>query len=116
MHTPRQFPWLCAYIRHPIPDRHSHSQHYTIIVKRIHLPPRTFFRYANEELRVTASSIAAAAVAEEPGMGRGRVAELGACMADLIASDFEALDMAGLRYSRGSDIREYLVRGGGAPM
>ncbi|CBN77031.1 expressed unknown protein [Ectocarpus siliculosus] len=53
-------------------------------------------RYANEELRVTASSIAAAAVAEEPGMGRGRVAELGACMADLIASDFEALEMAGL--------------------
>ncbi|CAM9796412.1 unnamed protein product [Ectocarpus sp. 8 AP-2014] len=29
-------------------------------------------------------------------MGRGRVAELGACMADLIASDFEALEMAGL--------------------
>ncbi|CAN0194837.1 unnamed protein product [Ectocarpus sp. 12 AP-2014] len=53
-------------------------------------------RYTNEELRVTASSIAAAAVAEEPGMGRGRVAELGACMADLIASDFEALEMAGL--------------------
>ncbi|CAM9912535.1 unnamed protein product, partial [Ectocarpus fasciculatus] len=53
-------------------------------------------RYANEELRVTASSIAAAAVAEEPGMGRGRVAELGACMADLIASDFEALELAGL--------------------
>lgn len=54
-------------------------------------------RYANEELSVTASSIAAAAVAEEPGIGRGRVAELGACMADLIASDFEALEAAGLR-------------------
>eukprot|EP00903_Cladosiphon_okamuranus_P015398 g14222.t1 len=53
-------------------------------------------RYANEELRVTASSIAAAAVAEEPGIGRGKVAELGACMADLIASDFDALEAAGL--------------------
>ncbi|CAM9245032.1 unnamed protein product [Pylaiella littoralis] len=55
-------------------------------------------RYSNEELRATASSIAAAAAAaEEPGMGRGRVAELGACMADLIASDYEALEAAGLR-------------------
>ncbi|CAN0377909.1 unnamed protein product, partial [Hapterophycus canaliculatus] len=57
-------------------------------------------RYANEELRVRASSIAAAAaLAEEPEMGRGRAAwaELGARMADLIASDFEALEAAGLR-------------------
>ncbi|CAM9598768.1 unnamed protein product, partial [Scytosiphon promiscuus] len=56
-------------------------------------------RYSNEELRVRASSIAAAAaLAEEPGMGRGRAAwaELGARMADLIASDFEALEAAGL--------------------
>lgn len=37
-------------------------------------------------------------MAEEHGIGRGRVAELGACMADLIASDFEALEAAGLRY------------------
>lgn len=58
-------------------------------------------RYANEDLRVRASSIAAAAaVAEQPGMGGGRAAwaELGARMADLIASDFEALEAAGLRY------------------
>ena len=40
-------------------------------------------------------------MAEEPGIGRGRVAELGACMADLIASDFEALEAAGLRCAPG---------------
>jgi len=60
-------------------------------------PPPPARRYANEELRLRALSIAAAAEAEEPGIGRGRVAQLGACMADLIASDFEALEAAGLR-------------------
>ena len=55
------------------------------------------FRYANEELRVTASAIAVAVIGAMGG-GRGRVAELGACMADLIASDFENLELAGLRY------------------
>lgn len=54
-------------------------------------------RYGNEELWWRASEIAGA-VRKEFRSGRVRLSELGACMADLVASDFEALEAAGLRY------------------